>query len=638
MASKNSSKKIENNIPSGWVWTTLGEIALINFRDPQLHSLPDNLSVTFVPMAAVDAEQGVISDPEVRSLSTVKRGYKAFSDGDVLFAKITPSMENGKAAIAKDLKNGLGFGSTEFHILKPLGGIIPEWLFLFVRQESFRQDAKAQFSGTAGQLRVPERFITNYSIPLAPLPEQQRIVDEIERLFTRGDAGVAALERVQKKLERYKTSMLKAACEGELVPTEAELAQQEGREYEPAEVMLERILEERRKKWEAEEWERLIERAKKKVAKDQRKAAGLPHYIRDLEPGDWEEITEEVYKKFLLKDDKWKDKYVSPVEPDLENLWVLPDGWVWATLDQMSYHVTSGSRGWAKYYAQQGSLFVRVGNFNRRSIDLDLSDIVFVTPPEGPEVERTRLILGDLLMTITADVGMVGAVDEHVLKWGEAFINQHVSLVRFVISDVVKFVGYACASEIIQDQVKEKQYGATKQGLNLDDVKKLCIPLPPLAEQKCIIEELETKFPIISKQKATYEINGKKAIGLRQTILRDAFEGKLVPQNPKEEPASELLSRIQTERESREKEEAKKPKPKRRKKVASTPEHRSLFKVLVEAETQIVPEDLFRRAGFDENFVDEFYKELHLEIESGRIEELRPNEIDVYLRVEKDEN
>lgn len=169
-------------------------------------------------MAAVDAELGAIGEPAERPLSQVRKGYTAFGDHDVLFAKITPCMENGKAAIAKNLTNGLGFGSTEFHVLRPSVGVLSEWVYHFVRQTSFRRDARAHFAGTAGQLRVPASFLESTEIALPPLPEQRRIVAEIEKQFTRLDAGVAALKRVQANLKRYRASVLKAACEGRLAP------------------------------------------------------------------------------------------------------------------------------------------------------------------------------------------------------------------------------------------------------------------------------------------------------------------------------------------------------------------------------------------------------------------------------------
>lgn len=206
------------NLPDGWEWSTLNDVADINYRDPQLRNLPDDLPVNFVPMAAVDAQLGTIATPEVRPLKEVRKGFTPFSDGDVIMAKITPSMENGKAAIARNLLNGRAFGSTEFHVFKPKESVLAEFLFYFIRQESFRKDAKAHFAGTAGQLRVPASFLTDYPFPLPPLPEQERIVSRIEELFSDLEAGVAALERVRAGLRRYKASVLKAAVSGDLTP------------------------------------------------------------------------------------------------------------------------------------------------------------------------------------------------------------------------------------------------------------------------------------------------------------------------------------------------------------------------------------------------------------------------------------
>jgi type I restriction enzyme S subunit len=237
----------EWTLPNGWIWTTIGEACEVNPRMTRPEQFDDDTVVSFVPMAAVDDVSGAIVNPEARPIGEVWRGYKRFAEGDVIFAKITPCMENGKAAVARGLLNGIGLGSTEFHVLRPLDGILPQWIYHFVRQESFRGDAAAKMTGTAGQLRVPAKFMQEAAIPLAPLPEQRRIAGEIETQFTRLDAAVAALERAQANLRRYKAAVLKAACEGRLVPTEAELARAEGRlvpqdpNDEPASVLLERI-------------------------------------------------------------------------------------------------------------------------------------------------------------------------------------------------------------------------------------------------------------------------------------------------------------------------------------------------------------------------------------------------------------
>jgi type I restriction enzyme S subunit len=128
-------------------------------------------------MSAVDDVFGEIVTREKRPFSEVARGYTAFRENDVLMAKITPCMENGKAAIARNLTNGYGYGSTEFHVLRAGATLLPEWLYFIVRTESFRAAAAASFQGAVGQRRVPEDFVSGFRVPLPPLSEQQRIVD-----------------------------------------------------------------------------------------------------------------------------------------------------------------------------------------------------------------------------------------------------------------------------------------------------------------------------------------------------------------------------------------------------------------------------------------------------------------------------
>ncbi len=157
----------------------LGKVSDINPRKPR--DLNSNEECSFVPMELVDEHSGRIVDARIRPIGEVEKGYTYFADGDVLFAKITPCMENGKCAIASNLIGGVGFGSTEFHVLRASGSIIPEWIYYFLRQESVRQQAKRQMSGSAGQQRVPAGFLDKLEIPLPPLAEQQRIADILSR-------------------------------------------------------------------------------------------------------------------------------------------------------------------------------------------------------------------------------------------------------------------------------------------------------------------------------------------------------------------------------------------------------------------------------------------------------------------------
>ena len=179
---------------SGWPLQTLSEACEINPRLPKSHGIADNRWVSFVPMAAVDELSGTIAAKQARLFVEVKKGYTHFQDNDVLFAKITPCMENGKAAVARDLVNGLGFGSTEFHVLRPRAHVLPEWVFYFVRRQRFREEAKRSFTGTAGQQRVPTTFMESACIPVPPISEQRRLVDILSRA-----EGIVCLRREAQK-------------------------------------------------------------------------------------------------------------------------------------------------------------------------------------------------------------------------------------------------------------------------------------------------------------------------------------------------------------------------------------------------------------------------------------------------------
>ena len=181
---------------SKWPKVKLSEVCEINPRRPaSLLKLPYDYPVTFVPMPAVEQFGGTISSPEIRPFGEVRKGFTYFGEGDVIFAKITPCMQNGKSAIARDLVNQLGFGSTEFHVLRPNPErILAEWVWHFLRQGPYRQEATHHFQGAVGQQRVPVSFLEATSVPLPPLPEQRRIIgcirecmeriEEIERLRT----------------------------------------------------------------------------------------------------------------------------------------------------------------------------------------------------------------------------------------------------------------------------------------------------------------------------------------------------------------------------------------------------------------------------------------------------------------------
>ncbi|MDP2754000.1 MAG: restriction endonuclease subunit S, partial [Nitrospirota bacterium] len=170
-------------IPDNWKMVRLGEVCEINPSRPKNFKRSPEALTTFVPMASVNEKTGTIAKPEVVPYSKVAKGYTYFEENDVLFAKITPCMQNGKHVIARNLIDLIGFGTTEFHVLRPKNEVLPEWIYFFIRQPYFLQEATAYFTGAVGQQRIPEYFLSDYIIPLPPLKEQTRIASKLQELM-----------------------------------------------------------------------------------------------------------------------------------------------------------------------------------------------------------------------------------------------------------------------------------------------------------------------------------------------------------------------------------------------------------------------------------------------------------------------
>ena len=228
----------ENNIDlSSWQNQSINEVCEINPKKVDTKKLDDNLSVSFIPMPCVSDILGKITSMEIRNLVEVKKGYTNFSEGDILFAKITPCMENGKSAIVGKLENDIGFGSTEFHVLRcDTDKINNKFLHYFVRQRKFRDEAKAQMTGAVGQQRVPKIFIEDYKINLPIIEEQQAIVNILDKVFIKYDK-IRDLQVQIDKIELLKKSILAKAFRGELGTNDPN--------EESAEVLLRGILAEK---------------------------------------------------------------------------------------------------------------------------------------------------------------------------------------------------------------------------------------------------------------------------------------------------------------------------------------------------------------------------------------------------------
>lgn len=347
-------------------------------------------------------------------------------------------------------------------------------------------------------------------VVVAPRDEQHRIVEALESYFTRLDAAVATLERVQRNLKRYRASVLKAAVEGRLVPTEAELARAEGRSYEPAPVLLERILAERRRRWEEAELARMAAKGK------------------------------------ALKDDKWKAKYVEPVAPDTTDLPELAEGWCWVRIDTAGHVQLGRQRSPAHHTGAHMRPYLRVANvFEDR---IDVSDVMSMNFT-AKEFETYRLNFGDILLNEGQSPHLVGrpAMYRDEVP-GACFTN---SLVRFQASQGVdpRFALVVFLAQLhMRRYMRIAQITTNIAHLGAGRFSEVEFPLPPLFEQARIADEVERLMTTTHVALATVASDLARVARFRQSILKWAFEGKLVDQDPTDEPASYLLERIRAER------------------------------------------------------------------------------------------
>lgn len=192
-----------SNKDKSWKQEKLGNVCLMNPKKSEISNITDELEVSFIPMTAV-SEDGVIDASEVRSYKDVCKGFTYFKENDVLFAKITPCMENGKGAIATNLKNRIGFGSTEFHVIRPKENMNSKWIYTLFSLPFFRNEAEKNMTGSAGQKRVPIKFIEDYEIFVPPIELQKRFavfaqdIDKLEFVKIMKRDSATRLEYVEK--------------------------------------------------------------------------------------------------------------------------------------------------------------------------------------------------------------------------------------------------------------------------------------------------------------------------------------------------------------------------------------------------------------------------------------------------------
>lgn len=350
------------------------------------------------------------------------------------------------------------------------------------------------------------------TVPLlvAPEYEQSRIADALDELLSDLDAGVKALESVRAKLRQHRAAVLKAAVEGTLT---AEWRKAHP-DIEPASELLKRILVERRRRWEE---------AQIKKHKDSRK-----------EPPR-----------------NWKAKYAEPVTPDTSKLPLLPKGWYWASVDQVCDVQSGLQKSPNRKPVQKHYPYLRVANVRRGYLDLETVERFELA---DDELSRLRLRAGDLL--IVEGNGSRTEIGRSAMWKGEiqdCIHQNHIIRARPLPGVAPKYADNFLNSPTGQTAIQ--LVASSTSGLytlSVSKIERVALALPPPSEQDAIVELVEEQLSVIDHLESDLEAKLKSAQALRQTILKAAFEGKLVSQHPNDEPATELLKRIAVERAERE--------------------------------------------------------------------------------------
>ncbi len=470
--------------PHGWSSAPLHEICAINPRVDK-NSIDAERSVSFVPMPAVEAETGKIDVRKTRPFREVRKGYTPFRKGDILFAKITPCMENGKMGIVPDLVSEYGFGSTEFHVLRPCEGIDARFLYHAVSNRAFRHHAEHSMTGAVGQKRVPATVLEQHEIWLPPTNEQRRIADRIETIFNEIDRGVDSLRDAKRAIDLYRQSLLKSAFEGRLT---ADWRAENLDKLECPDVRIERSTS-NQMPWPSVHVRALLDAPLCNGRSVKEKEGGFPVLrltalrggailLRESKDGDWRE---DEAKPFLVK---------------------------------------------------RGDIFVARGNGSKSLVGIAGRVLQEPEPVAFP----------DTMIRIRLDTKAVRP-EFFVLVWNSWTVRQQIETAARTTAGIYK--------------------------INQGHIRGFVLPLPSLAEQSEIVRVLEERLESADALQSEIDTNLARAEALRQSILKRAFSGELVPQSPNDEPAQALLARI---RASRDRSSSTKPrKSARRRARAATP-------------------------------------------------------------------
>lgn len=487
-------------LPEGWVWTQIKEV-LQSVQQFNPRATPQKI-YRYVDVSSISNRLFEIEAQKiVTGAEAPTRARQAIRPGDVLFSTVRPYLRN--VAMLRSESEG-DVGSTAFCVLRSNGCVEPRYLYRWTLTNDFFDDLLPKQRGISYPA-IRDVDVRSQSIPLAPLPEQRRIVAKIEALFGQSRTARQALDRIPPLLKKFRQSVLAAAFRGDLTRDWRE----EHSDVEPASVLLERIRAERRLKWE----EDLRARGK----------------------------------------DPRKTKYEEPNPVDIGELPKLPEQWVWTNVGRLAtpepYALVDGPFGSnlkTADYVEKGVRVIRLQNIGES--EFKDRDYAFISRAKFETLQKHKICPGDLIFATLGDP---------VARVCRFPVDHPVALVK---ADCIRFkVDAACAKSLYvmwalntvdaHKRAEAAAHGIGRLRVNLNEIKQLPVPLAPPLEQRQIVAIIKDFFHQADAIEAAVEAARRRAEKLEQSILARAFRGELVPQDPNDEPASILLDRSWGERE-----------------------------------------------------------------------------------------
>jgi type I restriction enzyme S subunit len=542
-------------LPKGWVRTTLGEIAEPSRERALPTEVPD---MRFVGLEHIEAQtMKLLGHGYARD---VRSSSLRFSKGDVLYGKMRPYLN--KVWVAEFD----GVCSAEFLVFPKCDGLNNLFLASRLNAEDFVTFANGQVSGE--RPRVDFEALSRFPIILPPADEQERIIAKLNAALAGTHRAEAATRRALVRLQHYRAAIREAAVTGELTREWRKAHKTD----ETGAQLLQRLLQVRRTRWEEAELKRFCE--------------------ADKTP----------------KNDNWKSRYRDPIEADTTGLPKLPQDWTWASVDQMAAHeprsITDGPFGSnlkSCHYTSSGPRVIRLQNIGD---GIFVDEKAYTSRKHYEFLKDYAVYEGDLVVRA---LGTPAPRACKIPDIGRAIVKADCIRLKIASEFIdTDYVLSALNSPPTQHRTEKKIHGIGRPRLNLGEIKAIAIPLPSLIEQRQVVHKVEYRLAASDRLVGKLNRQLARARAMRQSLLREAFTGNLVPQDPKDEPASVLLDRIRAAMEA----ETNKPKAKRMPKSKPHPTCHSLLDVLRKHKKPMTPEQLFRDAGFQPAQADLFYREL----------------------------